>query len=67
MEEKMGYSPELQYADPRAGDQPVFVADIRRAKNELGWEPQVTVEAGIEQMHQWLKDNRDDVTKVFNS
>jgi nucleoside-diphosphate-sugar epimerase len=45
----------------------VFVADIRRAKNELGWEPQVTVEAGIEQMHQWLKDNRDDVTKVFNS
>jgi CDP-paratose 2-epimerase len=67
MEEKMGYSPELQYAEPRAGDQPVFVADIRRAKNELGWEPQVTVEAGIEQMHQWLKDNADDVRKVSGS
>jgi len=64
LKEKMGYSPELQFTDIRPGDQPVFVADIRRAKEDLGWEPQVSVEAGIEQMHRWLSDNEDDVRRV---
>lgn len=67
LEEKYNYTPELARADVRPGDQPVFVADIRRAKNELGWEPQVTIEAGIEQMHKWLQDNQEDVRRVSGS
>lgn len=67
LDKKLDYQPTLNYADVRPGDQPVFVADIRRAKKDLGWEPLVGVDEGIDQMHKWLKDNKDDVTRVFNS
>ena len=29
----------------RPGDQPVYISDIRKAKTELGWQPQIGVEA----------------------
>lgn len=54
-----GYAPELSYAAIRAGDQPIFVADIRKAKADLGWEPKVGLEEGIEKMHAWIAENRD--------
>ena len=44
----------VTYADWRAGDQPVFVSDIRKAERELGWRPRVGVSEGIEHLWRWV-------------
>ena len=38
----------------RDSDQQVFVADITKAKNILGWKPEVVPREGISQMVQWI-------------
>lgn len=38
----------------RESDQKVFVADITKAKEIIGWEPKVAKERGIHNMIQWL-------------
>jgi CDP-paratose 2-epimerase len=44
----------VTYGDWRAGDQHVFVSDIRKAERELGWQPCVSVDEGIERLWQWV-------------
>jgi CDP-paratose 2-epimerase len=41
----------------RSSDQKVFVADIRKAKNLIGWEPRVNKDKGIAMMLNWINDN----------
>jgi CDP-paratose 2-epimerase len=48
----------VDWADWRPGDQHVFVSDIRKAYLELNWEPQVSVEEGIERLVKWLQENQ---------
>ncbi|PWU07217.1 MAG: nucleoside-diphosphate-sugar epimerase [Terriglobia bacterium] len=40
----------------RAGDIRNCFADISLAKDVLGWEPEVTLEAGLENLAEWLED-----------
>lgn len=54
----------LSYAEPRAGDQPVFVADIRKAERELEWRPKIDPLPGIELLLDWILQNRADVERV---
>ncbi len=42
----------------RPGDQKVFVADIRKAGQELGWAPGIGVEAGVRRLFEWVSENR---------
>lgn len=46
---------ELSYLKipPRTSDQKVFVADLKNAKRLIGWEPQVTIQDGLEKMLTW--------------
>ncbi|MDM5263703.1 GDP-mannose 4,6-dehydratase [Sulfurovum sp. XTW-4] len=39
---------------PRESDQRVFVADITKAKELIGWEPKVSKEEGIRKMIEWV-------------
>jgi CDP-paratose 2-epimerase len=41
--------------EPRESDQKVFVADIRKAKEILGWEPTVDPVTGLQKMIAWSK------------
>ena len=41
----------------RKSDQKVFVADIKKVKNLIGWEPEVDKTKGIRMMLDWLLDN----------
>lgn len=43
----------------RPGDQRVFVADIRKAKDVLGWEPTIDPVSGITDLYHWVSSNRD--------
>lgn len=42
----------------RPGDQRVFIADIRKAADKLGWQPTVSPAAGITDLYTWVADNR---------
>jgi CDP-paratose 2-epimerase len=47
------------WSDWRPGDQPVFVADVSKARREFGWTPQVSVRDGIARLAAWVKTNRE--------
>ena len=43
---------------PRESDQKVFVADISKAKELIGWEPKVPKEEGVRKMIEWIESTR---------
>lgn len=49
----------VQFSNWRPGDQPVFIADISKAKQKFGWAPQVSVREGIGHLVDWVKSNRE--------
>lgn len=55
---------ETHFADFRPGDQPIFVADIRKAKRDFAWEPKVNVQKGIELLFDWIQKNKDLFKKI---
>ncbi len=59
LERLAGHSIPVGRGDWRPGDQRIFIADIRKAKRELGWQPQVNVEAGIGKLYAWVAENLD--------
>ncbi len=42
----------------RPGDQRVFVADIRKARADLNWQPQIDIPAGMERLFNWIVANQ---------
>ena len=59
LEKLLGKKIEVARDDWRPGDQRVFYADFRKAKNELGWEPKIDLEDGMEKLFNWVKENKD--------
>lgn len=47
----------VTYGDWRPGDQRVFVADISKAEQQLGWRPLVAPAGGIHHLYQWVSTN----------
>ncbi|MEJ2748761.1 MAG: GDP-mannose 4,6-dehydratase [Anaerolineae bacterium] len=39
------------------GDQRVFIADIRKAQEKLGWQPTISPAAGIRDLYEWVSAN----------
>ncbi|MBQ7561610.1 MAG: GDP-mannose 4,6-dehydratase [Synergistaceae bacterium] len=48
---------ELQYTQlpPRISDQKIFVADISKIHNAIGWAPKITADNGIDKMLKWAE------------
>lgn len=59
LQELMGFEIHVVYSDWRPGDQPVYVSDIRKAGQELGWQPKISVKEGIKLLYEWVRDNRE--------
>ncbi len=59
LEKLLGKKIEVARGDWRPGDQKVFYADYRKAKRELGWEPKIDLEEGMEMLFEWVKANKD--------
>jgi CDP-paratose 2-epimerase len=57
MEDKLGKPLKLSFDDWRPRDQKVYVSDIRKAKEDLGWEPLIGVGVGLSDLRQWVKAN----------
>ena len=58
LEAHFGRSLDPAFADWRPGDQPVFVADIRKANARLDWSPQVGTRDGVARLLAWIDANR---------
>ncbi len=43
----------------RPGDQRVFFADIRKAADQLGWQPAISPQEGIRALFDWVASNPD--------
>lgn len=59
LEKMLGKKINYSFGDWRPGDQPVYVSDIQKAKNEFGWEPKISVLEGVEKLSAWVKKNED--------
>jgi CDP-paratose 2-epimerase len=59
LERLLGKKIEVERGDWRPGDQRVFYADFRKAKRDLGWEPKIDLEEGVETLFEWVKANQE--------
>jgi len=59
LERLLGKKIDVARDDWRPGDQKVFYADTRKAKRDLGWEPKIDLEEGMELLFEWVKANKD--------
>jgi CDP-paratose 2-epimerase len=58
LEKLLGRKVPVTRADWRPGDQRVFYADFSKAKRDLGWEPRINLEEGIERLFKWVNENK---------
>jgi CDP-paratose 2-epimerase len=58
LERMLGREIPLSFSDWRPGDQRVFVADIRKAKQDLGWTPKVSPDEGVRKLLDWVVENQ---------
>lgn len=59
LEELVGQTIKIRNREWRPGDQPVYISDIRKAREMLGWEPRVNVKQGISRLFDWVKENQN--------
>jgi CDP-paratose 2-epimerase len=45
--------PTYTFSDWREGDQTYYVSDITKAKKDLGWEPQIPFDRGLQDLVRW--------------
>ncbi|HIE31896.1 MAG TPA: NAD-dependent epimerase/dehydratase family protein [Methanosarcinales archaeon] len=57
LEEITGSRSEVGYADWRPSDQKVYISDISKAREELGWKPDVTPRDGVGRLASWVEEN----------
>ena len=58
LEKLLGRKIPVARGDWRPGDQKVFYADFRKAKSELGWQPRIGLNEGVERLVHWVVENK---------
>jgi CDP-paratose 2-epimerase len=51
----------------RPGDQPVYVSDTRRARQDFRWTAEIRAAEGIERLWQWVQAERDLITETLSA
>jgi len=59
LEEELDIELDYEKLPPRESDQRIFVADIAKAKELIGWKPEVSKENGVNKMIGWVSNNLD--------
>lgn len=58
LEEHFNKKIPASFSKTRPGDQPIFIADIGKAKKDFGWEPRVGVKEGVRRLYDWVQENK---------
>ncbi|MGD0404687.1 MAG: SDR family NAD(P)-dependent oxidoreductase [Candidatus Acidiferrales bacterium] len=59
LKEALGKLPPVEYDEFRPGDQRIYVSDIRKVQQELGWSPRVGISEGLRRMvESWGRDRK---------
>lgn len=58
LEKMTGRSLRLKFKGWRDADQKVYISDIRKAKERLGWRPRVGPAEGVSRLLHWVEQNR---------
>jgi CDP-paratose 2-epimerase len=66
LERRLGRSVPVSRAPSRLGDQRVFYCDVSRARAELGWEPRVSPEQGVERLLSWIETDREEIARFLS-
>ena len=56
--EVMGIEPKVKQVNPQAGDVEHTLADISKAKMELGYNPHTSIHEGVKKFVEWYKTER---------
>jgi CDP-paratose 2-epimerase len=59
LEALAGRALKVSFGDWRPGDQRVYLSDIRKARADFGWAPQVTPADGLRRLWEWVQANRE--------
>lgn len=57
LEELTGRRPKISFADWRLADQKVYISDITKAKEKLGWKPEISPREGVKRLVKWVSSN----------
>jgi len=52
---EMGVKPEIDRGPEQPGDVPITYADVSKARKQLGYEPQISIEEGVKRFVRWYK------------
>jgi CDP-paratose 2-epimerase len=61
LEKETGKKSKTSFDDWRPSDQKVYVSDVSRAENTLGWRAKTSPEEGVRKLVEWVKENK----KIF--
>jgi len=65
LEEELEREIPVDFSAWRPGDQPVYVSDIRKARDELGWSPHTDWKTGVGRLIDWVGNHRALLTAVL--
>ena len=63
LEQLTGNRPEVSYADWRPGDQKVYISDIRKIQERVGWSPRTSLPDGLARFTAWLREELEEVRR----
>lgn len=58
LESLVGKKPLVSYSSWRPSDQKVYISDITKVKEKLGWAPKIGVKQGIQYLVDWVKSHQ---------
>jgi len=58
LESLVGRPIAVSYDEWRPGDQRIYVSGIGKAREDLGWEPEIGVVEGLRLLHKWVVSNK---------
>jgi len=65
IEEVVGKKADVQYGPPNAADMFTNWADVTKAGELLGWEPQFNMRAGVEKLVEWYNAEREWASEIL--
>jgi len=65
IEERLGKKAVIEYVERHPADADANWADVSKARRVLGWEPQVSLDNGLDALVHWYKQNRSWASQVL--